>query len=202
MASESQKVKGAGRPIQYDREAAIDSAALLFYEKGFKDTSVQDVVAATGMQTGSVYAAFGSKLSLFLECLDKDLGGLRARVDTHLHGECDPLEGLVAFAVPTDTAHCRPCFSSRALVDFPDRESEVWQRIAEAWRHRDEAMRGTVVRGQQSGQIRNDLDAQTIARQLVVKMIGGKFLMHYLCGPDGAASLLSRDIIVDYLRPR
>lgn len=202
MASESQKVKGAGRPIQYDREAAIDSAALLFYEKGFKDTSVQDVVAATGMQTGSVYAAFGSKLSLFLECLDKDLTGLRMRVDTHLHDTCDPLKGLVAFAVPSDPANCRPCFSSRALVDFPDRDSEVWQRIADAWRHRDAAIRNTVARGQQSGEVRDDLDAQTIGRQLVVKMIGGKFLMHYLCGPDGADSLLSQETVVDYLRPR
>gem|GEM_PF-4728307 len=60
MSSQSRNAKGAGRPIQYDRAAAIEAATKLFFEKGFRDTSVQDVVSATGMQTGSVYAAFGS----------------------------------------------------------------------------------------------------------------------------------------------
>ena len=43
-----------------------------FWERGYRDTSVDDLVEATGVQPGSLYNAFpGGKRGLFLKALDR-----------------------------------------------------------------------------------------------------------------------------------
>ena len=43
-----------------------------FWERGYRDTSVDDLVEATGVQPGSLYNAFpGGKRALFLRALDR-----------------------------------------------------------------------------------------------------------------------------------
>ena len=43
-----------------------------FWGRGYRDTSVDDLVEATGVQPGSLYNAFpGGKRGLFLKALDR-----------------------------------------------------------------------------------------------------------------------------------
>lgn len=44
-------------------------AAVLFLAGGYEGTSIDELVAATGVHRGSLYAAFGSKLGLFVAAL-------------------------------------------------------------------------------------------------------------------------------------
>lgn len=53
------------RTRAFDTDAALRISAELFCRKGFEGTSVDDLVTATGVQRGSLYGAFGSKLGLF-----------------------------------------------------------------------------------------------------------------------------------------
>src|SRR4051794_36157844 len=54
------------RPRRFDESALLDVATELFWSKGFDGTSIEDISAVTGVANGSVYAAYGSKLNLFL----------------------------------------------------------------------------------------------------------------------------------------
>ncbi|MGW2252306.1 TetR/AcrR family transcriptional regulator [Kitasatospora sp. NPDC001660] len=58
-----------GRPRSFDREAALEQAMLLFWERGYEATSVADLTAAMGIRPPSLYAAFGDKRTLFAEVL-------------------------------------------------------------------------------------------------------------------------------------
>jgi AcrR family transcriptional regulator len=58
------------RPIEFDKDKALDRALLLFWEKGYQATSLQDLLQELGISRSSLYAAFGDKRNLFIECLD------------------------------------------------------------------------------------------------------------------------------------
>lgn len=59
------------RPRQFLEEEVVELAAQLFAKVGYNATSIDDLVAVTGLQRGSLYKAFGSKLNLFTLCFDK-----------------------------------------------------------------------------------------------------------------------------------
>jgi TetR/AcrR family transcriptional repressor of nem operon len=61
-----------GRPREFDPEEVLDRSMREFWEHGYHDTSVDDLVEATGVNPGSLYNAFrGGKRELFLGSLDR-----------------------------------------------------------------------------------------------------------------------------------
>src|SRR5262245_49254874 len=58
-----------GRPREFDRDAALEAAKLLFWRKGFAATSMSELCDAMGIRSPSLYAAFGSKEELYLEAM-------------------------------------------------------------------------------------------------------------------------------------
>lgn len=58
------------RPKEYDRTDALNRAMLLFWEKGYERTSMQDLTQAMKISRSSIYEEFESKESLFLEALN------------------------------------------------------------------------------------------------------------------------------------
>ena len=63
-----------GRPLSFDREAALEKAMLAFWESGYETTSISDLTAAMGVTAPSIYAAFGDKKRLFLEAMRRYAG--------------------------------------------------------------------------------------------------------------------------------
>ncbi len=60
------------RPRQFDSDEVLDRAMREFWERGYRETSVDDLVEATGVRPGSLYHAFpGGKRGLFLQALDR-----------------------------------------------------------------------------------------------------------------------------------
>jgi TetR/AcrR family transcriptional regulator, copper-responsive repressor len=68
-----------GRPRQYDPEQALAKAAESFWKGGYAGTSLDDLVAATGMNRPSLYAAFGDKRDLYIKTLERYQKRSRAR---------------------------------------------------------------------------------------------------------------------------
>lgn len=59
------------RTREFDTGAVVDGAMRVFWRKGYAATSIQDLVEATGIGRGSLYAAFGSKEGLYEAALTR-----------------------------------------------------------------------------------------------------------------------------------
>ena len=54
---------------KYDKTDVLDAAMRAFWEHGYQGTSMADLVKVTGLNRGSIYAAFKDKRSLFIGTL-------------------------------------------------------------------------------------------------------------------------------------
>src|SRR5262245_18590061 len=60
------------RPRQFDPDQVLERSMHEFWRRGYHETSVDDLVAATGVRPGSLYNAFrGGKRQLFFGALDR-----------------------------------------------------------------------------------------------------------------------------------
>lgn len=61
------------RPRSFDEQQVLTQCGDMFRRQGYDATSVDDLVAATGLKRGSLYQAFGSKQGVFLSVLQSVL---------------------------------------------------------------------------------------------------------------------------------
>lgn len=57
------------RPREFDDDTVMDALRDVFWKNGYEGTSYADIMAATGLKKGSLYAAFGDKRALYLLAL-------------------------------------------------------------------------------------------------------------------------------------
>lgn len=57
------------RPREFDADQALERATRVFWTRGFEQTSLDHLCAATGLGRSSLYAAFGDKRALYLKSL-------------------------------------------------------------------------------------------------------------------------------------
>lgn len=53
----------------FDADMAVEAAMLVFWERGYADSSIDGLGAAMGLGRSSFYNAFGDKAALFQQCL-------------------------------------------------------------------------------------------------------------------------------------
>lgn len=63
--------KKSGRPLSFDRDAALERAMLVFWRFGYEAASLQELTSAMGITPPSLYAAFGDKEKLYLEAIER-----------------------------------------------------------------------------------------------------------------------------------
>ena len=59
------------RPREFDSDVVLTALRDVFWENGYEGTSYANITAATGLQKGSLYAAYGDKRSLYLEAIGR-----------------------------------------------------------------------------------------------------------------------------------
>jgi AcrR family transcriptional regulator len=58
-----------GRPREFDRNVALRRAMEVFWQRGYEGASLSELTAAMGINSPSLYAAFGCKEELFREAV-------------------------------------------------------------------------------------------------------------------------------------
>lgn len=69
MVNRSVQYRHMPRPRQFDEAHVLSSVQAAFWNNGYAGTSLEDLLAASGLGKGSPYGAFGDKQSLFLRVL-------------------------------------------------------------------------------------------------------------------------------------
>ncbi|MDT0595730.1 TetR/AcrR family transcriptional regulator [Glaciecola petra] len=65
---------------EFDEKLALNKAIELFWQKGYANSSMREMVSYTGVAHAGLYAAFGGKEALFIAALEKYQTGLFANL--------------------------------------------------------------------------------------------------------------------------
>jgi AcrR family transcriptional regulator len=60
-----------GRPREFDLDAAIDLATLLFWQNGYEGTLLSDLTSTIGLTSPRLYFAFGGMEGLFRRVIER-----------------------------------------------------------------------------------------------------------------------------------
>lgn len=99
-----------GRPLSFDRDAALEKAMLAFWESGYETTSISDLTAAMGVTAPSIYTAFGDKKRLFLEAMRRYVGDPHDLADAFARAPTarDAVAGMIENAARLYTGDTTP----------------------------------------------------------------------------------------------
>lgn len=120
-----------GRPRSFDEGQLLDCAQEIFWTNGYTATRVEDIGRRSGIGNGSIYAAYGSKLGLFLAVFERYCASRVALVDSVVGAHTGTFEDAVNTyldAIIVDcTAHPdrRGCLMLNSITELGSRHPEV-----------------------------------------------------------------------------
>jgi TetR/AcrR family transcriptional repressor of nem operon len=173
------------------KEQVLTHAAALIREKGFRSTSIADVLERAGIQKGSFYYYFPSKEDLGHAVLDRWIAELQRDVMAGLTAEDGPppldriSSCLDAFVVEVEANGCRGgCVFGNLAIELADVHEGFRARLSESFRRLSAAFASLVEKARAAGEVRSDTDAAALGTFLVACLEGGILLAKVHKSPE------------------
>lgn len=169
------------RQKEFDPDEALEKAMHTFWAKGYYDTSIRDLVAATGVSPYGLYSTFEDKRGLFLAALDRYNNTVAAEIVSAMKG---PETGLAAIHRAFDRALelTRPahghkgCLMCLTAVEFAPHDSDAADKVQRNMAALQKAFRGAIEQAQDEGNVPGSKDASALAEFLTTTLYGSALL--------------------------
>ena len=168
------KTRASGTKGERTRQKIIETAAVLFNQKGFTGCSMGDIVAASSMEKGTLYGHFSTKEELALLAFDyawKDTSDKRVRNIETVSNAVDKLRVHIDNYVNTPSFP-GGCPLLNFAVDADDGNLALRTRVRKALKGWEDFLAGIVRDGQSAGEIKPEADPHSIAN-LVISVLEG-----------------------------
>jgi TetR/AcrR family transcriptional regulator, transcriptional repressor for nem operon len=182
------------------RQRIIARSAPLLNQKGYAGCSLQDIMAAAGVEKGGIYRHFASKQELALATFDFAWAEVYRSRTRGLEEIDDPLLRIEAFIC--NFAERRPalpggCPLLNTAIDADDGNAALRARAQDAldgWRRRLSSLVSSAVR---RGSLKRGIRPDDVA-SLIIGTLEGALMISRLDG-DRAALKIARDHLISYL---
>ena len=153
---------------QFDRNEVLERAMALFWARGYAATSIQDLVEATGINRGSIYATFGDKKGAFLAAVDHYLQTVAKSLAEEL-SDPDPrraIERMFDSIIrrTSDPRFPRGCLITNTALECPVSGDAISRKIMQAIGQQESAIYRVLRRAQDEGSLASTRDPRALAR--------------------------------------
>ena len=189
-----------GRPRSFDTEAVVERAMDVFWSRGYHATALPDLLRATKLSRGSLYAAFGDKHSLFLRALDRYIADAMTRMDIELAPHKEPVDGLRAFLAGyvnrmSGANGRRGCLLVATAMELAGQDAEVGRRIASFFNVMEARVADAFSRAKTAGRLADGVEPLSAARILVCFLWGLRVVAK--TAPTRVSSQATADALLD-----
>jgi TetR/AcrR family transcriptional repressor of nem operon len=170
------------------RRHIVERAAPVFNQRGFAGASMNELVAATGLEKGGIYNHFGSKEALAREALDYSVSLIVDRFSRALDGREDAVDRLVAivdaFADEIDHPDVPGgCPVANTALESDDTNPELCAHARGAMDSWHRLIGAIVKSGKQRGDLRADTDPYELATMITATLEGALMLSRLMHEP-------------------
>jgi AcrR family transcriptional regulator len=171
-AQSSKHPRSPGRPREFDMDAAVEAAMLVFRDRGFHEASMQDLGTAMGLTAGSIYKAYGDKRALFLAALERYRNQRDERLQRRLARKATAREQVAEtlhfYGELASGAEGRMgCLVVGAVTDLSTLDADIVGRVSGGMARNEAFLRELIVRGQAEGSIPRTVDPASAATALL-----------------------------------
>ena len=190
------------RTREFDVDAAVSAAMEAFRRTGYEGTSMRDLAEATGLGSGSIYAAFGSKEGLYLAALDLYRQRYALPLIDLLRSGNDAREVIREVFVGTvdeiaEDGTRQACLIVAAAMERARGDAQVAARLRSTTQALELALFDVIAEGQVRGQIPGDRSASDLAGFLVASLQGLRVMG--AINPDRASLMRSAEVALTCL---
>lgn len=165
----------------FNEDKAVEAAMILFWEKGYSDASMANLLDVTKLTKGSFYNAFGSKKDIFIKALLKyDLENRRT-VLQELIALDQPLQAIEKFfdmiieECSQDTDK-KGCFLINTSLELNAHDPETQKIITNALGEVETFFKQMIELGQMRGDMSANINPQNAAKGLMGAVVGIRVL--------------------------
>ena len=163
---------------QQTRDRIIAQAAPLFNQRGYEGCSIQDIMAATGLEKGGIYRHFDSKEELAAEAFDHAwhlaIATRFQKLDA-IPNQVDRLKQHIAnFAIRSSLPGGCPLLNT--AVDSDNGNPVLRERVRKALRTWQTGLRKILKEGIAAGTIRPTVDTDKVSN-LIIAVLEGALLI-------------------------
>ena len=165
----------------YDETEVLEGAMYAFWRHGYTATSMGDLVAATGINRGSIYTAFSDKRNLFMRALRHYDKVYRVDYLRHFADQYEPRDAIIAVfdaaaERPRNPDAPRGCLLVNTALELCPHDPEIRRFVTRSLKQVEEFFFNRIEAGQKQGTINKTLDARTCAQALLGLFMGLRVL--------------------------
>lgn len=158
------------RSLEFDREETLTKIMELFWRKGYKATSIKDIVEHTDLRPGSIYNSFGNKKSLFMAVISHYEKHRTSQMIKILYGSGSPLENIRRFfnniiETPEERKSIG-CLLSNTAVELAPHDSEIARSTGNAMQKIENAFVDCLNRAVEVRELPKETDTKSLATYL------------------------------------
>ena len=194
--AETHTHRSVGRPREFDEEVVLEAAMDAFWRNGYEATSLADLCACTGLHKGSLYQTFGDKHQLFMRAIQhysdkefRDVAAVAFQSDSPLKN----IRALVRKVCADVNDECG-CLIINSMVELAPHDPMVKAAINAGAQKRIRVMEDLVAKAQQAGEIRQQLQPEKLARQMMVTLAGVAATVKGFLSQDDAIEVVNEVI--------
>jgi TetR/AcrR family transcriptional repressor of nem operon len=150
----------------------------LFWEKGYFNTSVDDIIVATEMSRATLYKFFGGKDQLFIEMLKRFRKNVTEQVTIPLQNKNNGINGIKNFffqfieLYETKNLRSRGCFLISTAIEIHAHNEEVAIFVDNFLKYLTKLFRDLLLHSQSEGDITSDININTVVDFLIGNLFG------------------------------
>jgi AcrR family transcriptional regulator len=191
--SRSTYIRSVPRPKEFEREVVLATAQAVFWRKGYKATSTEDLRLAMGIGRQSFYDTFGGKREIYLEVLQRYNADRVQAYVAMLRAGPSPLAALknllLSFSKEKPRRRALGCMGVAAICEFGASDLEVARIGTSSSAHLESLLQRILREAKAKGEVRPSVNERAAARHLLATILGLKVM-----SKSGANAETLRDV--------